>query len=148
MAAITENDWPYVQHRGGPSGFLRVLGPREFAFADYGGNRQLITAGSLAKRDRVSLFLMDYPSRSRLKMLGHATVLDARTHPDLVATLEPEGGHGAPPEPIFRIEVLSYDWNCPKFITPRFTTDQIDAVVGSLKSRVAELEGELKALKS
>ena len=105
MATVTENGWPYVQHRGGPSGFHKVLGPKEIGFVDYRGNRQLISAGSLAKRDRDSLFLIDYPSRTRLKMLGHATVLDANEHPDLAKKLEPAGGHGAKPERIFRIEL-------------------------------------------
>ena len=147
MATVTENGWPYVQHRGGPFGFLKAIGPKQIAFVDYRGNRQLISAGSLAKRDRVSLFLIDYPSRTRLKMLGHATVLDASEHPDLTKKLEPEGGHGSKPERIFRIEILSYDWNCPKFITPRYTKPQIDKVVGPLQSRIAELEAEISALK-
>jgi predicted pyridoxine 5'-phosphate oxidase superfamily flavin-nucleotide-binding protein len=147
MATVTENDWPYVQHRGGPVGFLKVLGPKEIAFVDYRGNRQLISAGSLAKRDRVSLFLIDYPSRTRLKMLGHATVLDANEHPDLAKKLEPEGGHGAKPERIFRIETLSYDWNCPKFITPRFTAGQVQEAVTPLQDRIVELEAQLKSLK-
>src|SRR5690349_5566951 len=85
MATVTENGWPYMQHRGGPRGFLRATSPRQLAFADYGGNRQMITAGSLAINNRVCLFLMDYPARERLKILGTARVLDARLHPEEVA---------------------------------------------------------------
>lgn len=147
LATITENDWPYLQHRGGPVGFLKVLGPREIAFADYGGNRQMISVGSLTKRDRVSLFLMDYPSRTRLKMLGHASIMDASEHPDLVQKLEPQGGHGSKPERIFRIEILSYDWNCPKFITPRYTSQHLQEVVEPLQNRIAVLEADIKSLK-
>ena len=143
LATITENDWPYLQHRGGPIGFVRVLGPRQIGFADYGGNRQMISVGSLAVNDRVSLFLMDYPARERLKLLGHAKVLDAREHPDLVDKVAPPGGHAAKVERIFVIDVLSYDWNCPKFITPRFTAAEVEAAVAPLKVRIAELEAQL-----
>lgn len=144
MATITENGWPYLQHRGGAKGFLRVTGPDELMFADHGGNRQMISVGSLALIDRVSLFLMDYPARERLKVLGHAKVLDAREHPELVAKSAPPGGHAAKVERIFVIDVLSYDWNCPKFITPRFTSVEIEGVVAPLKVRIAELESQLK----
>lgn len=140
MATITEAGWPYLQHRGGARGFLRVTGPNELMFADHGGNRQLISVGSLAVNDRVSLFLMDYPARERLKILGHAKVLDAREYPDLVAEIAPPGGHAANVERIFVIDVLSYDWNCPKFITPRFTAAEIEAA--SLQARLAPLDAE------
>lgn len=144
LATITENDWPYLQHRGGPRGFLRALGPQQIGFADYGGNRQMISVGSLTVNDRVSLFLMDYPARERLKILGHAKVLDAREHPDLVEKVAPPGGHAAKVERIFVIDVLSYDWNCPKFITPRFTAAEVETAVAPLKARIAELEAQLK----
>lgn len=146
MATITENGWPYLQHRGGTQGFLRVTGLNQLMFADHGGNRQMISVGSLAINDRVNLFLMDYPARARLKILGHAKVLDAREHPDLVEKIAPPGGHAAGVERIFAIEVLSYDWNCPKFITPRFTAAQVEVAVAPLKARIAELESQLKRL--
>lgn len=144
MATITENGWPYLQHRGGAKGFLRVTGPGELMFADHGGNRQMISVGSLAVNDRVSLFLTDYPARERLKILGHARVVDAREHPELVVKTEPPGGHAAKVERIVVIDVLSYDWNCPKFITPRFTATEIEVAVAPLKARIAELESQLK----
>ncbi|HET9062398.1 MAG TPA: pyridoxamine 5'-phosphate oxidase family protein, partial [Candidatus Binatia bacterium] len=87
LASIGQSGWPYVQHRGGTTGFLRVLGPTTIAFADYAGNRQLITTGNVAGSDRVSLFLMDYAHRRRLKLLGHARIEDVRERPDLVAVV-------------------------------------------------------------
>ena len=144
LGTVTENDWPYVQHRGGPKGFLRVLGEREIGFADYRGNRQLVSVGSLSKNDRVALFLIDYPTRQRLKMLGHAEVLQAADHPELSERLAPGDGHGSPPERLVRIRVLSYDWNCPKYITPRYTEEQVDDAVRTLRNRIAELEAALE----
>ncbi len=146
LATITENGWPYIQHRGGPVGFLRVLGPRQIGFADYGGNRQMISVGSLSKQDRVALFLMDYPKRERVKMLGHARVFDAREHPLLADKVAPPSGHAAKVERIFIIDILSYDWNCPKFITPRFTTAEVQASIAPLLQKIQELEARIKAL--
>src|ERR1700731_1872156 len=90
MATITETGWPYVQHRGGPAGFVKVLGPNLIGFADFKGNRQLISTGNLGVTDRAALFMMDYPHRTRLKLLGHARVIDARENPELLAELAPE----------------------------------------------------------
>ena len=146
FATITENGWPYLQHRGGPSGFIRVLGPHQIGFADYGGNRQLISAGSISRQDRVALFMMDYPNRGRVKLLGHAKVHDAREHPELAEKVTPPGGHGAKVERIFIIDILSYDWNCPKFITPRFTAAEIKATTAPLQQRIADLEAKIAAL--
>ena len=142
MASISENNWPYLQHRGGAKGFLRVVGPQQLAFLDLRGNRQLLSTGNLTALDRVSLFLMDYPHRERLKIMGHARVLDAREHPDLAQQLrmqaEPDQA-----ERIFIIDVVSYDWNCPKFITPRFTAEEVQAAVQPLQERILELEKRL-----
>ena len=143
MATVSETGWPYVQHRGGQPGFLRVLSPTALAFADYKGNRQLLSTGNLAVSDRVTLFLMDYPQRTRLKILGHARVEDARQHPELVAQLAEAEVHRLV-ERLFLIEVVSFDWNCPKYITPRFTAAEIQELVAPLKQRIAELEAKLK----
>ena len=143
MATITENGWPYVQHRGGAPGFLRVVSPTQLAFADYKGNRQMLTTGNLAANDRVALFLMDYPRRERLKILGHARVEDARQHPELVAQLAEPEARGLV-ERLFFIEVLSFDWNCPKYITPRYTAAEVEEAVAPLRQRIAELEAQLK----
>jgi len=143
ISSASETGWPYVQHRGGPAGFCKVIGPDSIAFADYGGNRQLISTGNLAGNDRVCLFLMDYPGRTRLKILGHAEVLDAREHPDLLRQL-------ATPETVkiterlFRIRVVSYDWNCPKHITPRFSASEVNEHIAPLLARIADLESQLK----
>ncbi len=142
MASVSESGWPYMQHRGGPPGFAKVISAQEIAFADYKGNRQMLTTGNVSADDRVCLFLMDYPHRQRLKLLGHAEVLDAREHPDLVARLAaPELQKQV--ERIFRIRIVSFDWNCPKYITPRFTVAEVEAAVAPLKARIAELEARL-----
>ena len=144
MATVTETGWPYIQHRGGKPGFLRVLSQTRLAFADYKGNRQLVSTGNLAATERVALFLMDYPQRARLKILGHARVEDARQHPELVAQFaEAEVRRNV--ERLFFIEVVSFDWNCPQYITPRYTAAEIEEAVAPLKKRVAELEAQLKA---
>lgn len=143
MATVTEDGWPYLQHRGGPKGFLVANGADELLFADYGGNRQLISAGSVQQEQRVSLFLMDYPSRTRLKILGMAEVLDAREHPDLVEKSAPPGGHAANVERVFRIRVAAGDWNCPKFITERFSRQDVAQLMRPLQERIEELERQL-----
>ncbi|MGF1531061.1 MAG: pyridoxamine 5'-phosphate oxidase family protein [Puniceicoccaceae bacterium] len=147
MATITSNGWPYLQHRGGPPGFLVVAGPNQLAFADFKGNRQLISTGNLKQADRVSLFLMDYPRRERLKILGHGRVEDARQHPELVTRFAPDGSEKVV-ERVFLIDVVSYDWNCPKYITPRYTASEVEQVTALLKQRISELEEQLKTLGS
>lgn len=142
LATISGNGWPYLQHRGGPPGFLRVVSPTRLAFADYPGNRQMLSTGNLAANDRVALFLMDYPRRERLKILGHARVEDTREHPELVAQLAGPEARGIV-ERLFLIEVVSFDWNCPKYITPRYTADEVRALVDPLQRRIAELEAQL-----
>jgi predicted pyridoxine 5'-phosphate oxidase superfamily flavin-nucleotide-binding protein len=144
MATVSETGWPYVQHRGGPAGFVCVLSASLLGFADFKGNRQLLSTGHLAVSDRVSLFLMDYPQRERLKILGHARVLDAREHPDLLAQLAPPELR-AKVERLFLIEVVSCDWNCPQYITPRFTAEEVEKSVAPLRARIAELEAKLAA---
>lgn len=142
MATVSEDGWPYVQHRGGPRGFLRVLDPARLAFADYKGNRQLLSTGNLAVNDRVTLFLMDYPNRTRLKIIGHARTEDAKEHPELIATLaNPEVARVV--ERFVFIDVVSFDWNCPQYITPRYTVEEIEALVAPLQKRIAELEAGL-----
>jgi len=143
MATVSETGWPYVQHRGGAPGFLRVLSSTQLAFADYKGNRQVLSTGNLAANDRVALVLMDYPNRERLKILGHARVEDARQHPELVAQIAEPARHRAV-ERLFFIEVLSFDWNCPQYITPRYTAAEVEATVAPLRARIAELEAQLR----
>jgi predicted pyridoxine 5'-phosphate oxidase superfamily flavin-nucleotide-binding protein len=144
MATVSETGWPYLQHRGGPLGFVKVLGPNLIGFADFKGNRQLVSTGNLDVTDRVALFMMDYPHRTRLKLLGHARVLDAREHPELVDQLAPEPLRRKV-ERLFLVEVISYDWNCPQYITPRFTAAEVERYAAPLKVRIAELEAQLAA---
>jgi len=121
-----------------------VLGPTSLAFADYKGNRQMLSTGNLATQAHVSLFLMDYPQRTRLKILGHARVVDAREHPELVEQLaEPVDRRLV--ERLFLIDVVSFDWNCPKYITPRYTADEVAEAVAPLRARIAALEAQLNA---
>jgi len=144
LATVSETGWPYMQHRGGKPGFLHVVSPTQLAFADYKGNRQMLSTGNLTTNDRVCLFLMDYPQRTRLKILGHARAMDAREQPELVTQFAaPEARSFV--ERVFLIEVVSYDWNCPKYITPRYTAAEVEEALAPLRTRIAELEAELKA---
>jgi predicted pyridoxine 5'-phosphate oxidase superfamily flavin-nucleotide-binding protein len=143
LATVTESGWPYVQHRGGPAGFLRVLGPNRLGFADVRGNRQLLSTGNIAANDRVALFLMDYPQRSRLKILGHAKIVSAAEVRELAANSAVPGVGTV--ERWMKIDVVAFDWNCPKYITPRYTKAEVEAVVGPLRARIAELEAERDA---
>jgi predicted pyridoxine 5'-phosphate oxidase superfamily flavin-nucleotide-binding protein len=144
IATLSETGWPYIQHRGGRPGFLRTIDAHTLAFADYKGNRQLLSTGNLAANGRVSLFLMDYPRRERLKILGHARVTPASS--EFVRQLaEPEAC--ALVERFFLIDVIAFDWNCPKYITPRYTAAEVEEIVSPLKRRIADLEAELEALR-
>ncbi len=147
VATVGETGWPYVQHRGGPRGFLRVLGPNQLAFADFRGNRQFVSAGNAARDDRVSLIVMDYPNRRRLKLLGHLRFIDANeADPQLLAAVElPD--YRARIERVAVIDVEAFDWNCPQHITPRYTRAEIEIASSALLGRVAELEAEVTALR-
>lgn len=123
LGTVGETGWPYVQHRGGPAGFLKVLDARTIGYADFSGNRQYISAGNLAGDDRVSLFLMDYPHQARLKILGRARVIDENGDPDLLARLD-NPHYRARVERGIVIHIEGFDWNCPKYITPRYTEDE------------------------
>jgi len=135
MSTVSEDGWPYIQHRGGPRGFLKVLSPTQLGFADYRGNRQYVSVGNLQGEKRVSLFLMDYPNRARLKLLGHASVQNAADNLGLAERLEMDGQGNV--ERLFTIDIDAFDWNCPQFITPRFTEDELAA---SLSPMVEELQ--------
>ena len=147
MATVTENAWPYVQHRGGPPGFVKVLAPNQIGFADFGGNRQMISTGNLAASDRAALIFMDYSRQERLKLLGHVRVLDAREHPQLADQLSPAPELRGNVERLFLIDVIAFDWNCPKYITPRYTEAEVEIAVAPLRQRIAELEAQLESRK-
>lgn len=127
LATVSETGWPYIQHRGGPAGFLRVLDERTLGFADFRGNRQYVSIGNLAGSDKVSLFLMDYAHRRRLKILGHARITE---DPEVLARLAVPG-YRAKVERGILIEVAAFDWNCPQHITPRFSLDELKAMAAA-----------------
>jgi predicted pyridoxine 5'-phosphate oxidase superfamily flavin-nucleotide-binding protein len=147
LGTISESGWPYIQHRGGPPGFLRVINETTVAFADYQGNRQLLSTGNISVNDRVALFLMDYRNRERLKMLGHARIEDARIHPELAAQIADPKMQSSVERLVF-INVVSFDWNCPKYITPRYSADEVEELAAPLKRRIAELEAKLHATRT
>ena len=130
MATVGEGGWPYVQFRGGPKGFLKVLDDTTLAFADFRGNRQYISTGNLRHDDRVALFLMDYPNRRRLKLLAHTEIVDAEDRPDLLQRLE-DPDYRARIERLVLFRVVAFDWNCPQHITPRFTEAELAASKGT-----------------
>ncbi len=126
MATVSENGWPYLQFRGGPKGFVRVLDDRTLAYADYVGNRQYISTGNLRRNDRVALFFMDYPNRKRLKLMARAEVIEAADRPDLLVRLE-DSDYRARVERLVLFHVVAFDWNCSQHITRRFTEDELAA---------------------
>lgn len=129
MATIGAGGWPYLQHRGGPPGFVKILDDRRLGFADFRGNRQYISVGNLAGDDRASLFFMDYAQRARLKLLGRIRVVDLAQSPDLAAALVDPSYKGRVERGMI-VEVEAYDWNCPQHITPRYTLAEIEALTG------------------
>lgn len=136
---------PYIQHRGGPKGFLKVLDDKTLAFADFSGNRQYISAGNLTDNDRAFIFLMDYANRQRVKIWGRARLVE--DDPFLLGRLTDEG-YGGRPEHAILFAVEAWDANCPQHITPRFTEEDLAPAVGRLKARILELEAEVARLKS
>jgi uncharacterized protein len=141
MATVSEAGWPYLQHRGGPRGFLKVIDGQTLAFADYRGNRQYISTGNLAANDRACLFLMDYPRRARLKIYARIETLDLDADPKLT-TLVAIPDYRAKLERVFRLRLQAFDWNCAQHITPRFTEQEIGEAVRPLRDRLAALEAE------
>ncbi len=131
QGTVGESGWPYVQHRGGPPGFLKVLDERTLGYADFSGNRQYLSVGNMAGDDRVSLFLMDYAQQRRLKIWGRARLVDESLEPELIARLE-SPGYRARVERGVVIRVEASDWNCPKYITPRYTKAQVDELLRSI----------------
>lgn len=142
LASIGETGWPYVQHRGGPPGFLQVLDQVTLGFADFRGNRQYVSVGNLANDDRVALILVDYANRRRLKLLGRARLVEAADAPGLAERLTVPG-YRARVERAVLIAIEASDWNCPQHIVPRWTQEEIDEAAAPLRARIAELEAAL-----
>jgi uncharacterized protein len=141
MATVSETGWPYVQHRGGPRGFLKLVDDRTLAFADYRGNRQYISTGNLSADGRACLFLMDYPRRARLKIYANVDTLALDEDPDLAALVSVPDTK-AKLERILRLRLKAFDWNCQQHITPRFTEHEIAKAVRPFRDRLAQLESE------
>lgn len=146
MASVSETGWPYVQYRGGEKGFLRVLDERTLGFADLRGNRQYISTGNLKHDERVALFLMDYRTQSRLKILGRARIYegDVEARPWIEKLRVPTEKTLA--ERAVVIHVEAFDWNCQQHITPRYTQEEIAEMVDPMRRRLEALEAENKRL--
>ncbi|MDH3474175.1 MAG: pyridoxamine 5'-phosphate oxidase family protein [Rhodospirillales bacterium] len=143
LATASAEGQPYVQHRGGPKGFLKVLDARRLAFADFGGNKQYISAGNLSENDRAQIFLMDYAGRRRIKVWGRARVVE--DDPALLAGLA-DPAHEARPERAIVFDIEAWDVNCPQHILPRYTEEQIKPAFARLEARILELEAEVERL--
>jgi uncharacterized protein len=142
MATVGENGWPYVQHRGGPKGFLKVLDDKTIGFADFRGNKQYISVGNLNADDRVSLFFMDYPNRQRLKLWARARTVHEDEDAALVAQLAAPG-YQAKVERGIIMTVEAVDWNCPQHITPRYSKDEVDSLVAPLLEEIQALKAQI-----
>jgi len=146
IATIGATGWPYVQHRGGPKGFLKVIDDRTIAFADFRGNKQYISTGNLTTNDRAAVILVDYPSQARLKILGNVQVLDGEAAREWIDRLG-EKTYKAVIERVYVIRIEAFDWNCPQHITPRYTAEQIEEAWAPFQRRLDELEKENRKLR-
>ncbi|MBL8551083.1 MAG: pyridoxamine 5'-phosphate oxidase family protein [Hyphomonadaceae bacterium] len=147
MATVSETGWPYVQHRGGPAGFVRVLDRARFAFPDFRGNRQYLSVGNLAGNDRAAFIFMDYAAKARLKALRTLRLVDKDEDPELMATLALTG-YKAAVERAIVVTVAALDWNCPQHITPRLTEEELAAAIAPLREKMARLEAENAELRA
>jgi predicted pyridoxine 5'-phosphate oxidase superfamily flavin-nucleotide-binding protein len=145
LATVGDSGWPYVQHRGGPRGFVRVLDEHTLAFADFRGNLQYVSVGNVDADDRVSLIFVDYANRERLKLFGRLRWHEAASAAPALRAAVDLAGYRARVERIAVIDVAALDWNCPQHITPRYTLDEIEPLVAPLQARIAELEAALAA---
>jgi predicted pyridoxine 5'-phosphate oxidase superfamily flavin-nucleotide-binding protein len=144
MSSVGETGWPYVQHRGGAVGFMRVLDEQTIGFADFRGNRQYVSTGNFLTNDRVSLFFMDYPNKRRLKLLGRIRAVDKEEN-EIMSQLKTEG-YRALAERGFVIKVAGFDWNCPQHITPRYTQAQVEELMAPVLKENQQLKQELGEL--
>jgi uncharacterized protein len=143
QATVSETGWPYVQFRGGPPGFLRVINPKTLGYADFRGNVQYVSVGNLNADGRIALILMDYPNRQRLKIWGNARIVHETDEPALLASLRVED-YKARVERAVVITVAAFDWNCPQHITPRFTEAEVNAAIAPLMAELQSLRARVK----
>jgi predicted pyridoxine 5'-phosphate oxidase superfamily flavin-nucleotide-binding protein len=144
LATASADGQPYMQHRGGPKGFIKVIDPHTLAFADYSGNRQFITQGNLSENPKAHVFIMDYAHRRRVKLWGTARVVEDDAA--LLASLMPQG-YKARPEQVIVFTIAAWDTNCPQHIPQKFDASDVAAALASREARIAELEAELAQLK-
>jgi predicted pyridoxine 5'-phosphate oxidase superfamily flavin-nucleotide-binding protein len=146
IATVGETGWPYVQHRGGPAGFVRVLGTTTIGYADFRGNLQYLSMGNLDANDKVALIMVDYARKRRLKLLGRARIVHQQDDPALMERLALPG-YNAKVERGIVIEVEAIEWNCPQHITPRFTLAEVEKLAARLQAENAALKAELASLR-
>ena len=146
LATVGSSGWPYIQHRGGPTGFLKIVDDKTLAFADFRGNKQYISAGNLATDDHIALIMVDYPNQARLKILGHAEILEGDQAQSWLERVRVPN-YQAVVERVFVIRVAAFDWNCPQHITPRYTAEEIEHALEPTLARIRELEQENDALR-
>jgi predicted pyridoxine 5'-phosphate oxidase superfamily flavin-nucleotide-binding protein len=147
MASIGENNYPYIQHRGGPKGFLKVLDAKRLGYIDFKGNMQYISVGNIATNNNVALIMVDYPARARLKIFAKAEIADLKENPELFKSLDLEE-YKFRPERMMVFNVEAFDWNCPQHITPRYTIEEIEEVFAPQRNYITKLESEIKTLKA
>lgn len=142
LATVGESGFPYVQFRGGPKGFLKVIEPKKLAYADFRGNMQYISVGNLTRNDKAALILMDYANRQRLKIYARIEIVEAKDAPELIAKLQ-DASYDAEVERAMLLHVEAFDWNCPQHITQRFTVEEIRELNAPLYEYIAKLEAEI-----
>ncbi|WP_291729718.1 pyridoxamine 5'-phosphate oxidase family protein [Leisingera sp. F5] len=147
QASVSQTGWPYVQFRGGPTGFLKVLSPRTLGYADFRGNRQYISTGNLSGNDRLSMILMDYPNRRRLKLWGRARLIEGADNPEVLDQLHDQS-YRARPERAVLITIEAFDWNCPSHIPRRLTIDETHEEIAVLRRENEALGAENTAIRA
>ncbi|MFT6415095.1 MAG: putative pyridoxine 5'-phosphate oxidase superfamily flavin-nucleotide-binding protein [Dokdonia sp.] len=146
LASMGAKEFPYVQHRGGPKGFLKVLDSKRLGFIDFTGNKQYVSVGNMKTINNVSLIMIDYPTRTRLKAFAKAEVIALKDNPELYQSLDLKD-YKFRPERMMIFHIEAYDWNCPQHITPRYTEDEINEAFAPQKEYILKLETELITLK-
>jgi predicted pyridoxine 5'-phosphate oxidase superfamily flavin-nucleotide-binding protein len=151
MASVSETDWPYLQHRGGPKGFMQVVDESTLGFADFSGNKQYVSTGNFRNNNRVALFFMDYPNRRRLKLLGRIEEVSDENSALMrkfnKASAGEEGNYRRKIERGFLIHIEAYDWNCPQHITPRFSESEIESAIAPLIAENKALKEQLERMR-
>lgn len=146
MATIGDNGYPYIQHRGGPKGFVKVLDTKRIAFIDFRGNMQYISIGNMATNNNVAIIMVDYPAKARLKLYAKAEIVELKDNAVLFEELN-LANYKFKPERMMLLHIEAYDWNCPQHITPRYTVEDIEEAFNSQRQHIAILQAEITALK-